>query len=257
MNRLINKCFNAKSKMLTAHLSLILIGLLLLLSSQLAAAAVVDKVITITTQEWAPYQIEVGQKNDGYAIKALDCVMDKLQQPYKVIFLPWGRAQLEVKQGKYDGFFSASHNNERDGFAVLSNTFIAQQWNFYLLKNTAIPLNQDAIKSNAQFGARRHSNATFWLKEHNYNVIHQASTLDELIYLLEKNRIGAILENNLFFEAAAKRVNIPVSNFAVVPNLDRSLGVYFGKTFLKQYPDFLDKFNQHTESCRFTSETVD
>ena len=254
MNRLINECFNATKNRFRTYLSMVLSGLLLLLTSQIAAATEVDRVITITTQEWAPYQMQVGQKNEGYAIKALACVMDKLQQPYKVIFLPWGRAQLEVKQGNYDGFFSASHNNERDDFAVLSNTFIAQQWSFYLLKNTAIPLNQDAIKSNAQFGARRYSNATFWLQKHNYNVIHQTSTLDELISLLEKNRIGAILENNLFFEAAAKRVNIPLSDFSVVPNLDRSLGVYFGKTFLTQYPDFLDKFNQHTENCRFTLE---
>ncbi|UJF22301.1 substrate-binding periplasmic protein [Shewanella sp. OMA3-2] len=254
MNQLINEYFDAKQKPLTAHLSIMLSGLLFLLTSQVAIAAEVDRVITIATQEWAPYQMEVGLQNDGYAIEALACVMDKLQQPYKVVFLPWGRAQLEVKQGKYDGFFSASQNSARDRYAVLSNTFIAQQWNFYLLKHTSIPLNKDAIKSNAQFGGRKHSNTTFWLQKNNYNVIHQASSLDELIHLLEKNRIGAILESDLFFEAAAKRVNIPLSDFSVVPNLDRSLGVYFGKIFLKQYPAFLDKFNQHTESCRFTSE---
>lgn len=38
--------------------------------SKIAVAAEVDRVITITTQEWASYQMEVGLQNEGYAIKA-------------------------------------------------------------------------------------------------------------------------------------------------------------------------------------------
>ena len=85
--------------------------------------------ITITTQEWPPYHSQ-HRDNDGklitqgYGITALDCVMTKMNRPYKVIFLPWGRAQNSVKKQKYGGFFSASRNEWRDQFAVLSNTFI-------------------------------------------------------------------------------------------------------------------------------------
>lgn len=214
----------------------------------------IDKEILISTQAWPPYQIESSYAQTGFAINALKCVMEKMGQKYRVIFLPWGRAQNGVAQGKYDGFFSASQNDKRDSYAVHSNTFIEQKWNFYLLKETSIALNKAAIKRNAQFGSRKHANTTYWLHKENYQVIHETTRIDELLKLLITGEIDAIMENKLLFKDAINRAHIPLSALKVVPNINKPLGVYFGKIFIAKYPDFIESFNLYTEACRFTSQ---
>lgn len=229
------------------------LGVMQLCFSITAQGAVIEREITINTQEWPPYQISKDTSHRGHAIEALDCVMQKLNQPYKVIFLPWGRAQLEVKQGKKDAFFSASQNSTRDEYAVLSNTFIEQVWNFYLPSDTPIKLNNTDIKENALFGSRRHSNTSYWLKKNGYNIIYQTTTLEEMLPKLMKGRVGAMMENKLLFNDALRRADISIDEFQVVPNMSMPLGVYFGKHFIKEHPEFLYEFNQHTEECRFKS----
>ena len=135
---------NVSKYTLLICMSLFLVGLF---ASKTTMAASVDKTITIVTQEWPPYQISNGIRHSGFAIEALDCVMQRMKQPYKVIFLPWGRAQYDVQMNKYDGFFAASKNNIRDTYATLSNTFIEQKWQFYLTQESAIPLDPLSIKT--------------------------------------------------------------------------------------------------------------
>ncbi|NRD74145.1 transporter substrate-binding domain-containing protein [Shewanella sp. VB17] len=214
----------------------------------------IDKEVLISTQEWPPYQIKSPYAQTGFAINALKCVMDKVGQKYRVIFLPWGRAQNGVAQGKYDGFFSASQNDKRDNYAVLSQTFIEQEWNFYLLKDTNIGLNKASIKSHAQLGSRMHANTTYWLHKEKYQVIHENASIDKLLKLLIIGKIDAIMENKLLFRDAINRSHISLSNLKVVPNINKPLGVYFGKVFIAKYPDFIESFNLHTEACRFTSQ---
>ena len=210
-----------------------------------------DREVVISTQEWPPYQFESTHSQSGFAIDALHCVMNHLNQKYRVIFLPWGRAQNGVAQGKYDGFFSASHNDIRDTYAVHSNTFIEQEWNFYLLKDTSISLTKKAILQQARFGSRKYANTTHWLHQNKYHVEHETTRVDELIKLLLSHKIDAIMENRLLFQDAIKRAHIPFSSFEVVKNIDKPLGVYFGRIFLQNHPQFLQQFNLHTEACRF------
>ncbi|QFU22906.1 transporter substrate-binding domain-containing protein [Shewanella sp. YLB-09] len=233
---------------------MLLLHIYCLFFPQHSLASEIDKVITISTQEWPPYQNESSFAQTGFAITALKCVMKRMKQKYRVIFIPWGRAQNGVAQGKYDGFFSASQNNIRDSYAVHSKTFIEQEWNFYLLKESSIPHTKQAIKQQAQFGSRKYANTTHWLLQHDYNVIHETTRVDELIKLLLAGKIDGIMENKLLFRDAINRAHMPISDFVVVPNIDKPLGVYFGKIFLKAYPDFLTQFNQHTDVCRFTTD---
>ncbi|QBF83104.1 transporter substrate-binding domain-containing protein [Shewanella maritima] len=214
-------------------------------------ATQIDRIITISTQEWPPYQMQTGNDQTGAAIDALACVMRRLQQPYKVIFLPWGRAQFAVEQGKYDGFFSAAKNDQRDSYAVFSEPFIAQTWNYYLLKGTQVPLDPQTIKQQAYFGSRKHSNTTYWLKQNDFQLIHQADHINELLALLQKGRIDAMMENKLLFEDAIAKAGLPMEMFEVVHNRTLPLGVYFGNQFVKRYPEFVEQFNRHTHACRF------
>ncbi len=213
--------------------------------------------ITITTQEWAPYHTQ--RRDDagklhtqGYGITALDCVMAKMDQPYKVIFLPWGRAQNSVKKQKYDAFFSASRNEWRDQFAVLSNTFIQQEWNFYFHKHYKIPQTDSRLKTDTIFGARIHSNSAHWLIKQKFQRVKTYPSITELVKLLMARRIDAVMENALLFDEHLRQSGIASDTFVMRRNIRFDLGVYFGKHFLKKYPDFLSQFNRYTNECRFS-----
>lgn len=228
---------------------------MLLLGSLIAAQAneQVPK-LSISTKEWPPYQMESNDKQTGYAIDALNCVMTRLKQDYRVIFLPWGRAQKGVELGMYDAFFAASHNDKRDIYAVQSNTFIEQDWNFYLLKDSKIPSSPTEIKSTAVFASRQHSNTTHWLVENNFMIAHQTNSIDQLIKLLIHKRVDAIMENSLLFQSAVERAELDMDQFKRVHNKSKPLGVYFGKIFLAKYPEFITDFNEHTSACSFGSQ---
>ncbi|QYJ88179.1 substrate-binding periplasmic protein [Shewanella halotolerans] len=177
--------------------------------------------------------------------------MTKIDQPYSVIFLPWGRAQNSVKQGKYDGFFSASRNEWRDQFAVQSNTFIQQEWNFYYHNKYRIPTSMNSLKSDTLFGARIHSNSAHWLAKNKFRKVKIFPTINELVKLLDARRIDGVMENALLFEEQVRQSHLSMDAFVKRPNMRIDLGVYFGKTFLEKHPGFLARFNRHTEECRF------
>lgn len=213
--------------------------------------------ITITTQEWPPYHSQHRDDDgqliiQGYGITALDCVMAKLNQPYKVVFLPWGRAQDSVKKQKYDGFFSASRNEWRDQFAVLSNTFIQQEWNFYFHKQYKIPKTPERLKSDTTFGARLHSNSAHWLVKNKFERVKTYPSIAELVKLLMAGRIDAVMENALLFEEHLHQLGIASDEFLMRRNIRFDLGVYFGKHFLKEHPTFLSQFNRYTDQCRYS-----
>ena len=134
--------------------------------------------ITLATQTWPPYQQQTNNVQTGYSIDALRCVMEKMSQKYTVVFVPWGRAQNGVKSGVYDGFFAASQSRWRDQFAVLSNTFIEQQWRFYFHKDYVIPEDVDHWKQTTVFGARMHSNTDRWLNSNNFKKVKKFPSID-------------------------------------------------------------------------------
>ncbi|QLE85517.1 transporter substrate-binding domain-containing protein [Shewanella sp. Scap07] len=219
-----------------------------------AASPAMPNVITIATQAWPPYQIENGDKQYGYAIEALECVMTSIKQDYRVEFVPWGRAQSGTALGTYDGFFSASKHTGRDEYAILSDTFIEQKWSFYLHKDSTLATDLNTLQTKAVFGSRKHSNTLFWLQDNGFKNIHKFNHVDDLVKLLVNRRIDAIMENEILFNNALYHADVKSDTFIKVDNIEKPLGVYFGKRFLNQYPSFLGKFNQATQQCRFSQD---
>jgi len=203
--------------------------------------------------EWAPYHIDTPHGADGIAVRALACIMSRINQPFMIHKLPWKRAQEETKVGKLDGFFAASRNEKRDRYATLSVVFLPQERIFYTLKETiSLPLEAytlEYIKENVSVGARFGSNTLHSLQKGNYTIGAAPHTQSQLLKMLELGRIGAVLENSLVFPDLVQKMGKSMLDFHQVPQKKKDMGVYFGHNFLAEYPGFLEKFNQNVQAC--------
>lgn len=210
------------------------------------------EVLTLgTKQQWKPYHIDTPHGADGIAVRALSCIMARINQPYVIVKKPWKRVQYETKFAKLDGFFSASKNSERDSYATLSKVFLPQTRSFYLLKKNypSMSLTFDEMKRELSFSARAGSNAVKSLLKNNFPVVIEPKTEMQLLKLLDKNRINAILENTWVFEALIKKENRSLNEFHVIPFEEKNMGVYFSHQYLKKHPSFLAKFNENVDAC--------
>ena len=217
-------------------------------------AAETPQVIRLGSKvEWAPYHINTPHGSDGIAVRALACIMSRINQPFIIHKLPWKRAQEETKAGTLDGFFSASRNEDRDVYATLSKVFLPQERIFYTLKeNISVPLEKytlEYILQNISVGARFGSNTLHSLKKGNYIIGATPHTQSQLLKMLELGRIGTVLENSLVFPDLVQKMGKSMLDFYLVTQKKKNMGVYFGHLFLEQHPDFLEKFNQHVQAC--------
>lgn len=206
-----------------------------------------------TKQEWAPYHINTDHGADGLAVRAVACVMARINQPFKIIKLPWARAQYNTEHGSLDGFFAASQNEVRDSYATLSELFLPQERVFYLLKSKA---NQalsaytiEYIKEHMSVAARAGSNALVSLQKGDFNIQATPLLQDQLLVMLENGRVDAVLENSLVFPELIKNAGKNLDDYHAVVYQTKNMGVYFGRNFLQRNPEFLARFNANLPPC--------
>lgn len=184
----------------------------------------------------------------------IECAFSKLEHSYKITYMPWARAQFSTKHGLYDGFFMASRNNKRDEYAVLSEPFFNIEWLYIVTKKSRVsPESPGFFQSNfaANMGSARYS----WLidKYENdkiTNVIVATPDAFSSLKMLALGRVDVILENNMNFETAYKKIGYAPTEFKTFVAKSISVGVYFSKSFLDSNPVFLNKFNASIRDCK-------
>lgn len=211
-------------------------------------------IVTLGTKaSWPPYHIDTGKGTDGLAVRALACVMARLNQPYVIRKLPWSRAQLMTQRGELDGFFAASKNAHRDKFAVLSMPFLPQTRRLYMLRQSGLMpaggLTLEFARNNLRIAARHSSNALKTAQDKGLHVTLTPQSAPELLSLLVAGRVDAIVENELVFERELAAQNIGVEDTADLILGEKNMGVYFGKAFLEKHPGFMDQFNANVAPC--------
>lgn len=212
-----------------------------------------ESTVRLTTHELPPYSYRdtAQQRLAGIAVEVVDCVMRRMGQPYDVQVLPWARAQKLVQQGEADGFFAASRNSDRDGYAVQSAIIAPQQWRWYLLAGNAADPQSPDFRATAQVGSFVGANMLDWLREQGYRAVATPPTTEGLLKMLRAGRVDAILANNLVMERLIREQSLDGQLRSVLQE-DRPLGVYFSKAFLAGRPGFLERFNAQLGACRST-----
>lgn len=205
--------------------------------------------LLLTTQHWPPYQLDLDGAIGGQAVKRMQCALRVMRQPYQISFLDWSEAQLQVKQGRQHGFFSASRNQSRDAFAEWVGPVAQQTWVWYSLDDNLTELYHSMdFKERVSVAATFGSGKWFWLKRNGYRVVKDPQDPAALLDLLLRRKVDVILENELVMQAQLDRIDGGAS-IQQYPFLNKALGVYFSKDFLSQHPGFKGRFEKALADC--------
>ncbi len=206
--------------------------------------------ITLTTQDWAPYQVFNNGILSGKAVDVVSCSLKAMKQEFEIEVYPWRRAQRIVELNMADGFFTASQNKERDKFATISTVVAEQRWNWYLLNKSTLNPNDASFKTDAKVAAMLGSNMYSWLKNSGYNLSGSSLNTDALISDLLEKRYDAVLANDQVAKNVMKEMDLFEDQFKIHKHKDKPLGVYWSNKFLAKRPEFLSKFNAAVKKCR-------
>lgn len=221
------------------------IGLILCLSS-LAAAGPAQ--VRLSTHDLPPYSLEQGGQADGIAVRVVSCAMQRLGVGVKYTFLPWARAQAAARLGEVDGFFAASQSAERDSWATISSVIAPQQWRWYMLRDKGLDPRAPEFRQQAKVASFLGGNMLSWLKQEGYQLEAAPPRNEQVLQMLLRGRVDAILANQLVMDRLLIEQGIGDQVYSVLQQ-DRPLGVYFSHRFTSRYPDFLKRFNQAVSAC--------
>lgn len=168
----------------------------------------------------------------------------------EIIITPWKRAQSMVRHNTAEGFFAASHNLDRDRYAVMSEIIAEQKWTWYLLKKNLLDPTSNSFKQSGVVTSFLGANMQKWLLQNDFQTINNPPQDNhKLLSFLLSGRVDAILANDQVMNSLINDFGHQEKVRSVL-NRNKPLGVYFSKAFLATQPGFLAQFDQAVLSCK-------
>lgn len=78
--------------------------------------------VSLTSCDWEPYAAEK-LRNYGFTSEIISKAFERVGYKVRFKFLPWKRAMMETKRGKYDALYSAYYSEERAKAYALSEPY--------------------------------------------------------------------------------------------------------------------------------------
>lgn len=206
--------------------------------------------LRLATHDLPPYSYHGPDgRASGVAVKVVECAAGAIGQEVEIAIYPWARAQALVREGQADGFFAASQSASRDEFATLSAVIAPQEWRWYFTKESTLSPNAEAFRKEARVGSFLGGNMLSWLKEYGYTVVASPRSNEQMLQMLLRGRVDAILANNLVMdELLAAHGAKGLVRSELLQN--KPLGVYFSNSVMQRFPGLLPRFNAAVEKCR-------
>ncbi|WP_068826514.1 transporter substrate-binding domain-containing protein [Pseudomonas sp. BMS12] len=202
--------------------------------------------VRLDTSAEEPYQVVVDGELSGLSVGVLECIFERLQQPYSIRLTSFSRARQNVSKQVADGFFSSAPDSQVDGYAQLSAPLLIEKWYWYALDPHL--LNRPIWDNDLRIGSVLGSNSLTWLESRGIPVVQKVPRLEQLLALLQRGRIDLLLADgnvmNSLLESSPEEPRVLQRFVRYSP-----LGVYFSHEFLNQHPDFLKAFNRQVEGC--------
>lgn len=212
----------------------------------LAVAAPLQPEIVLGTNVTSAYAAQYTARIRGGSIEHVECIFDRLQQPHRIVYMPWRRAYQEVRTRNIDAFFTTLLSEEIESGGVYSEPLVLENWYWFWRIDASEP---ESWKDNYKLGAILGSPQAVWMKQNNYSAPTEVNNLPQLLKLLFSKRIDVILADKEHFEKAAAELQIKSDSYNFRFFRYVSLGAFLGDHLTHAQPGFLEKFNRHIYPC--------
>ncbi len=172
----------------------------ILILSLLSTSLTFGKTFKGATLDYPPYQYRENNMIKGLAVDIIKESLQRLGHGIDITFLPWKRAVLSVKKGKYDILFNAGKNDRRQKWAYyVEHPLIWQKYVFLAKKDSKIQLNKNfsnannlrlGVRNGYLYGQGRLRKA---MDQKHFREIIGVDSSRQSILLLNRNRVDLIV----------------------------------------------------------------
>lgn len=216
---------------------------LVLLASTHASA---NSRLELYTFHSPPYQVEQVGGEDPYAvfgttIDSMRCITAHMDWDMQVQSVPQNRALHGLRTRSVDGYFAVDETELLDQYALPTAPIALEKWYVY-------SLNPIENFQDARIGAIAGSNEAHWLETSQYNLAMTVAHPRQLVALLERGRVDAVLLDQrvmaMLHLGSNGRAPLSHSFVRFAP-----LHLYLTHRFVAEHPEFIPIFNQNIEQC--------
>lgn len=222
------------------------------------ALPVVAATLSLYTFHAPPFQIEppAGQGPGavtGSTVDTIECVTSRMGWDTRIRTVPQNRAFHALSNHSVDGYFAVRESQTLEPFAQATDPVALEKWYLYSLG----PID-DYRK--ARIGVVAGSNEALWLEQNQIRPHMQVSAIGQLLAVLERGRVDAILVDRRVMRAHLAEAPVTASEPPeLVSRFVRfsPLHLYLSREFLAFNQAFLAGFNHHLPGCIETEFQLD
>ncbi|MCA1490850.1 substrate-binding periplasmic protein [Sinorhizobium alkalisoli] len=173
--------------------------LILAILLNLAATAHAET-IHFLTEEYRPYNYLSDNGPGGASVDQVALIMKALDLPYDIEVLPWARAFALAERQPFHCVFTTGHDAERDRIFKWIEPLLVDHMVMVRRKDaTAAPKSLEEAK-HFVIGTQRGDFSAGYLKEHGFQRIDFAATLDSTLKKLLAGRVDLMMTSEKTFE---------------------------------------------------------
>jgi polar amino acid transport system substrate-binding protein len=157
--------------------------------------------IHFVTEEYPPYNFSTDRGASGASVDQVALITQAVKLPYEIEVLPWARAFALAESEPFHCVFTTGHDAERDKNFKWIEPLLVDQLIMVRRKDSAIePRSLDEAK---QFivGTQREDFSANYLKEHGFQKIDYAVSLDSTLKKLIAGRVDLMMTSEKTFES--------------------------------------------------------
>lgn len=214
-------------------------------------APVDARTLDLYTFHAPPYQIEANSmvsdsEVSGTTVDTLHCTTSQMGWDVRVRTVPQNRAMHSLRNRLIDGYFAIDETPELNKIAISSAPIALEKW-------YSFSLGPSADFKAAHLGTIAGSNEALWLANSGYSNLLSVASARQLIELLKRGRVDAIVLDQQVLDASALSTRGRFQLEADVLKREfirfTPLHLYLTKNFTSVHPDFLPEFNNLLAEC--------
>ncbi|MEH6443802.1 MAG: transporter substrate-binding domain-containing protein [Oceanospirillaceae bacterium] len=194
---------------------------IVLLFSLLMVSSLQAQPLRIVTEEFAPYNFQVGDEAKGLSSEVVQAVLKHVKLEASIEFYPWARAYEIAQAGKNTLIYSIARIPEREALFDWVGAIAPYNTSLYKLKlNKYIKVNSIDEAKQYQIGVSLNDVTGTYLRRHDFTSLKTVSKDVLNIRLLAKNRIDLIAYEEASFVHTLQEEGLDTSLFERVYRLD-------------------------------------